>query len=208
MINIAITDDHVLLSQGLQMLFQQQKDMQVVGIYPNAKQMQQGLKQQPIDLLILDINLPDANSIELIEPLKLRYPELLIVIISVHDEYAVINSVLKLGANGYIQKNATSEQLITGIKTVLQGKVYLCDLTQEVVKRKTSEPLDAVPKLTRREKEVLLEASLGLTTQQIADKLFISPHTVESHRKNLIEKFKTKNLSSAITLATQYGLLK
>lgn len=207
MIKIAITDDHVLLSQGLQMLFSNQNDMQVVGIYPNAKQMHQGLKTTSIDVLILDINLPDANSIELIAPLKQKYPELLIVVISVHDEYAVINSVLHLGASGYIQKNASSEQLIQGIKQVLQGNVYLCELTQQVVKRKNSEALDAVPKLTRREKEVLLEASLGLTTQQIADKLFISPHTVESHRKNLIEKFKTKNLSSAITLAMQYRLI-
>ena len=131
-----------------------------------------------------------------------------IIIISVHNEYAVINSVLQEGAQGYIQKNASVEEIVSGVEQVIKGNKFLCSQTKNIVERKSKDELKSVPKLTRREKEVLTEASLGLTTGQIAEKLFISPHTVESHRKNLIEKFDAKNLSSAIKLALEYGLIR
>ncbi len=207
MIKIAITDDHPLLLEGLKNIVSKEKDFSVVGCYPDAETMHTALATTAIDVLLLDINLPDANSLELLAPLKLKYNDLAIIIISVHNEYAVINSVLEQGACGYIQKNASVEEIITGIKEVVAGRVFTCSQTQTVLDKKTQDSLTSVPKLTRREKEVLLEAASGLTTPQIADKLFISPHTVESHRKNLIAKFGTKNLSSAIKLATEYGLI-
>ncbi|MNT57288.1 Transcriptional regulatory protein UhpA [compost metagenome] len=131
-----------------------------------------------------------------------------IIIISVHNEYAVINSVLQEGAHGYIQKNASVEEIINGIEQILKGNKFLCSQTKIIVDKKTKDELKIVPKLTRREKEVLSEAASGLTTSQIGEKLFISPHTVESHRKNLIEKFGAKNLSSVIKLAIEYGLIR
>ncbi|MEG0696283.1 MAG: response regulator transcription factor, partial [Algoriella sp.] len=147
------------------------------------------------------------NSIELIKPLKKKYPEMHIIMLSVHNEYAVINSCLEEGASGYIQKNASVDEIVEGINSIFDGKIFLCSQTKNVMNKKEKDGLNTIPKLTRREKEVLSEAALGLTTQQIADKLFISTHTVDSHRKNLIEKFKTSNLSSAITLAIEYGLI-
>lgn len=207
MINIAITDDHPLLLSGLQSILSKEECFQVVGCFPDAAHMHAALETTPVDILLLDINLPDANSIELIRPLKEKYPALSIIIISVHNEYAVINSVLQEGAQGYIQKNASVEEIITGIREILKGNRFLCAQTQHIIEMKTKGELSSVPKLTRREKEILTEVASGLTTPQIAEKLFISPHTVESHRKNLIEKFGTKNLSSAIKLATEYGII-
>ena len=130
-----------------------------------------------------------------------------IIMLSVHNEFAVINSCLTEGASGYIQKNASVDEIVTGIQTVHNGTVFLCSQTKIILDKKRKDGLNSIPKLTRREKEILAEAALGLTTQQIAEKLFISTHTVDSHRKNLIEKFKTSNLSSAITLAIEYGLI-
>lgn len=208
MIKIALTDDHPLLVEGLKNILSNIPEHQVVGCYATAEAMRQALQDTAVDVLLLDINLPDANSIELIKPLKKQYPNMHIIVLSVHNEYAVINSVRQEGAQGYIQKNASVEEIIAGIDTVLQGKVFLCKQTQQVISKKTSDKLNNVPKLTRREKEVLIEASKGLTTGQIAEKLFISPHTVESHRKNLIEKFQSANLSSAIKLAIEYGLIR
>ncbi|MHC5353405.1 response regulator [Myroides sp. LJL115] len=207
MIHIAITDDHPLLLEGLTTILSKEENFQVVGCYADAQKMHQGLAQTSVDVLLLDINLPDANSIELIEPLKQKYPDLHIIIISVHNEYAVINSVMQQGAKGYIQKNASVEYIIEAIHSIMAGETFLCPQTQEVIQKKADGALNSVPKLTRREKEILLEAAQGLTTSEMAEKLFISPHTVESHRKNLIEKFGTKNLSSAIKLATEYGLI-
>lgn len=207
MIKIAITDDHPLLLEGLKNIISKENGFTVVGCYPDASSMEKALTTTAVDVLLLDINLPDANSLELITPLKSKYDEMQIIIISVHNEYAVINSVLELGARGYIQKNASVEEIITGIKEVVEGRVFLCAQTKKIIDKKSKDELKSVPKLTRREKEVLMEAASGLTTTQIAEKLFISPHTVESHRKNLIAKFGAKNLSSAIKLATEYGLI-
>lgn len=208
MIKIAITDDHPLLLEGLKNILNNQEDIQVSGSFPSATDMQIGLFSIEVDVLLLDINLEDANSTELIKSIKKKYPSMHIIMLSVHNEYAVINSCLDEGASGYIQKNASIEEIISGIKTVYEGTVFLCNQSKLILEKKEKDGLNKIPKLTRREKEILAEASLGLTTNQIAEKLFISPHTVESHRKNLIEKFQSSNLSSAIKLALEYGLIR
>ena len=208
MIKIAITDDHPLLSEGLKNILSKEEDFEVVECFADAKTMLQYLSNAAVDILLLDINLPDANSMDLLTDLKSSYPEMKILMLSVHNEFAVINSVLNLGANGYIQKNSSVAEILEGINTVLGGDKYLCAQTKTILQQKQNDGLHRVPKLTRREKEILAEAALGLTTPQFAEKLFISPHTVESHRKNLIEKFGAKNLSSAIKLALEYGLIR
>jgi len=207
MIKIVITDDHPLLLEGLKNILNNEANLEVVDCFTSAAALQQYLAHHETDILLLDINLPDANSIELIGTLRKKYPDMHIIILSVHNEYAVINSALNEGASGYIQKNAAVDEILNGINSIFDGKIFLCSQTRDVLSKKQKDGLNTVPKLTRREKEVLTEAALGLTTQQIADKLFISTHTVDSHRKNLIEKFKTTNLSSALTLAVEYGLI-
>ncbi len=207
MIKIAITDDHPLLLEGLKNILSKQTNLEIVDCYSSAKELENALKTTELDILLLDINLSDTNSIELIKPFKKKYPDMHIIMLSVHNEYAVINSCLSEGASGYIQKNASVDEIVEGINSIFDGKIFLCSQTKSVINKKEKDGLNVIPKLTRREKEVLSEAALGLTTQQIADKLFISTHTVDSHRKNLIEKFKTSNLSSAITLALEYGLI-
>lgn len=208
MINIAITDDHPLLSEGLKNILAQETFLNIVGCYPTAEALRNALNNTKIDVLLLDINLSDANGLELIAPLPKNNPELKIIILSVHNEYAVINSAFQEGAHGYIQKNASVTEILLGIQEILKGNKFRCKQTQLIVDKKNSIELKSVPKLTRREKEILAVAAMGLTTNQIAEKLFISPHTVESHRKNLIEKFRTSNLSSAIKLAYDYGLIR
>ena len=208
MINIAITDDHPLLSEGLKNILAQEPDLNIIGCYPNAQNLIAALEETAIDVLLLDINLSDANGLELIKPLIKKHKDLKIIMLSVHNEFAVINSAFQEGAHGYIQKNASIDEIKLGIQEILYGKKFLCKQTKLIIDKKNSTELKSVPKLTRREKEILAEAAQGLTTTQIAEKLFISHHTVESHRKNLIEKFKTSNLSSAIKMALDYGLIR
>lgn len=207
MIKVAITDDHPLLLEGLKNILGNKDTIDVVDCFKSVSEMNAGLAKQAVDILLLDINLADINSIELIKPLKKKYVNLQIIMLSVHNELPVINSTLAEGALGYIQKNASVSEILEGITTVYAGSQFLCSQTQSVLEKKSSDGLHQVPKLTRREKEILAEAAKGLTTNQMAEKLFISPHTVESHRKNLIEKFQTSNLSSAIKLAIEYGLI-
>ncbi|MGV2450808.1 UNVERIFIED_CONTAM: response regulator transcription factor [Ralstonia mannitolilytica] len=207
MIKVAITDDHPLLLEGLKNILGNNETIDVVDCFKSVSEMNAGLAKQAVDILLLDINLEDTNSIELIKPLKKKYSSLQIIILSVHNELPVINSTLTEGALGYIQKNASVSEILEGITSVYSGNRFLCSQTKAVLEKKSTDGLSQVPKLTRREKEILGEASKGLTTNQMAEKLFISPHTVESHRKNLIEKFQTSNLSSAIKLAIEYGLI-
>lgn len=207
MIKVAITDDHPLLLEGLKNILGNSDTIDVVDCYKSVSEMNAGLARQAVDILLLDINLADINSIELIKPLKKKYSNLQIIMLSVHNELPVINSTLAEGALGYIQKNASVSEILEGINTVYLGKQFVCSQTRSVLDKKSPDGLKQVPKLTRREKEILAEAAKGLTTNQMAEKLFISPHTVESHRKNLIEKFQTANLSSAIKLAIEYGLI-
>lgn len=207
MIKVAITDDHPLLLEGLKNILGHSETIDVVECFKNVSEMNAGLAKQEVDILLLDINLAETNSIELIKPLKKKYSSLQIIILSVHNEMPVINSTLAEGALGYIQKNASVSEILEGITTVYAGNRFLCSQTKAVLDKKSTDGLSRVPKLTRREKEILGEAAKGLTTNQMAEKLFISPHTVESHRKNLIEKFQTSNLSSAIKLAIEYGLI-
>ncbi|WP_326984321.1 response regulator transcription factor [Chryseobacterium sp. MYb264] len=207
MIKVAITDDHPLLLEGLKNILENSPEIEVTGCFRNVKEMNTGLSEQAVDILLLDINLADINSIEIIRPLKKKYSDLQIIILSVHNELPVINSTLAEGAMGYIQKNASVSEILEGISSVYSGKRFLCMQTHSILEKQSENGLNHVPKLTRREKEILAEAAKGLTTNQMAEKLFISPHTVESHRKNLIEKFQTANLSSAIKLAIEYGLI-
>ncbi len=208
MIDIIITDDHPLLLEGLKNVFAAEKDLMVKACFFDGQSTLEGLKNITADVLFLDINLPDINSIEVVAQIKNTYPEMKIIILSVHNEFAVINSMLQEGADGYIQKNASGIDIITGIHTVLQGTVFLCTQTQQIMQKKQQEGLKKVPKITRREKEILQQAAKGYTTIQIADILFISPHTVDSHRKNLMEKFEVKNLTTVIKLALEYGLIR
>lgn len=207
MIKIAIADDHPLLLEGLKNILNNKEMVEVVRCFKSAEELLSGLPDDNIDILLLDINLKDGNSIEFMHIIFKKSPEIKIIMLSVHNELPVINSCINQGAVGYIQKNASIDEILTGIIKVNNCEKYFCSETQKkLIQGKTDEP-SIVPKLTRREKEILIEAAKGLTTNQIAEKLFISTHTVETHRKNLIVKFEATNLSNVIKLALEYGLI-
>lgn len=208
MINIYLTDDHPIVSEGLKNVLNKHEELSVTGTFATASSTLEAFETQEPDVLLLDINLLDMNGIELCAEIKKRYPDVNIIALSVHNEAVIINSILKQGASGYIQKNAVIEVIIEAIHYVLEGGIYLCQQSQqELARKKGSGQLTQMPKITRREKEILKLAAEGLTTAQIADQLFISPYTVESHRKNLMEKFEVNNVTAAIKLASQYGFL-
>lgn len=208
MIKIAITDDHPLLLEGLKNIINAHEDFQVVGMYATAADLFKNIGNDEPFVLLLDINLPDANGIDLVKGLKEVHSDLKIIAFSVHNEFAVINSILNEGADAYLQKNASGYEIIAAINDVLVGKRYICEKTQSILNKKTEIGLKQVPKLTRREKEILAFVAKGLTTNQIAESLFISSHTVESHRKNLMEKFQTKSVTAAVKSAIEYGLIR
>lgn len=208
MISIFITDDHPIVLEGLKNVLNATEDFSVIGTCTSGKDTLQAFQQQEPDILLLDINLPDINGVDLCADIRKKHPHIHIIALSVHNEAPIINSILKQGASGYIQKNALSEIIVAAIHDVLKGGIYVCDLSRETLRRHSSRGgLTQLPKMTRREKEILKLAAEGLTIAQIAEKLFISPYTVESHRKNLMDKFEVNSMAAAIKLAGQYGII-
>ncbi|MFC6102018.1 response regulator [Olivibacter domesticus] len=207
MIKVIIIDDHPIVIDGLQNLFFNHADIELVGAYKTGQEALDALKKLETEVILLDINLPDMNGINLCNDLKKLYPQLKIIALSLHNEHAVIRSMLQNGALGYVIKNAPGNEILEAIHEVARGHKYLCSATRATMTNAEADQHITVPLITRREKEVLQLIGKGLTTQQVADKLFISPHTVESHRKKLMEKFEVGNIISVIKLATDYRLL-
>jgi DNA-binding NarL/FixJ family response regulator len=149
MVNIVITDDHPMMLEGLKNILAAEVDFKVLNCFTDGKMTLEFIGTCQPDILLLDINLPDSNSIELVSLLKKKCPDMKILAISVHNEYAVINSMLAEGANGYIQKNASGLEIIAGIRTVLQGQRFLCSQTSLKMSKDADGSLQKVPKLTR-----------------------------------------------------------
>ena len=162
------------------------------------------LQQQQPDVILMDINLPDKSGIDLCKEVKTEYPAIHIIGLSSFNQQSFIQKMIENGAAGYVLKNATREELVEAIETVLEGKIFLSNEASLTVQKNEDAK---IPIVTRREKEVLLLIAEGLTNNEIALKLFISTTTVDSHRKNLLTKFEVKNTASLIRMATQYQLI-
>jgi DNA-binding NarL/FixJ family response regulator len=211
MITIAITDDHQMVTQGIETMLKYEPDMVISYKYNSVATTIEGLSKQQPDILLLDINLPDGNGIDLCKKLVVDYPNLKIIALSSFSEIAFVKRILSNGASGYLLKNTSKEELIEAFKTVLDGMQYLqSDIQKKLLQSSLGQKKSTsfIPKLTRREKEVLTAISKELTTQEIADKLCISIKTVETHRMNLINKLGARNSVGLIKNAIEKGLLK
>lgn len=212
-IRVFITDDHKMVIEGLMLLLQGQKDIEVIGYALNGEDTILAAKELLPDVILMDINLPGINGIETCRRIVDAYPDIKIVTISMHKESSLIRLMLGNGAKGYVLKNAGQDEVVNAIKTVYRGKMYLDEEVNSIVinsianasKQKIS---DSFPKLSRREKEVLRLIMEEYTTQEIADKLFISFGTVETHRRNMLIKTGARNTVGLVRLAMDYSLLK
>jgi DNA-binding NarL/FixJ family response regulator len=147
----------------------------------------------------MDINLPDKSGIDLCREVKEKYPSVFIIGLSTFNQQSFIQKMMDSGASGYVLKNATQEELMEAISVVIKGKIYFSDEASQVLTKADVNPI----LLTRREKEVLELIAEGLTNNEIAQKLFVSPTTIDTHRKNLLAKFGVRNTASLIRDATK-----
>lgn len=210
MMKVAITDDHLLVMQGIESMLQNESSIHITGKYPTAEKTLEALATDVPDILLLDINLPDINGIDLCKQLLGLYSDLKIIALSSHDDTNFVKRILKNGACGYLLKNTSKEELIEAFETVLDGEQYLQATIQKKLLNQslgTQKRNTLKPKLTRREKEVLAAICEEMTTQEIADQLFISPKTVETHRMNLISKLGARNSVGLARIAIEQELL-
>ncbi len=203
MINILIVDDHPIVAEGIRKLIEDSQAAKVIGVAGTGKACMDFLRWEKPDIILLDINLPDISGIELCKMIKEKHSLSRILALTTFNERSCIVSMMKNGADGYVLKNSETEEIIEAITEVHKGRKYLCDNAATVMKNGSANEL----MLTNREKEVLKLIAEGFTNQEIAEKLFISPLTVDSHRKNLITKLEARNTASLIKLALDKGLL-
>lgn len=210
MIKIAITDDHTMVLQGIQTMLKNIEEITVVGSYGNGSETLNHIQKDQPDILLLDINLPDINGIELCKQLKKANKNLKVIAISNYDEVSFVKRMLSNGADGYLLKNTDKLELLEAFRTVLNNQQYLQrDIEKKLLNQSIGKKVknSLLVKLTRREKEVLQAISEELTTQEISKKLFISPKTVETHRMNIMSKLGAKNSVGIIKTAIENGLL-
>ncbi len=206
MIKVYIVDDHAVVIEGIYSLLQKEKDIEMTGYASNAANCLQYFSSHTADVILMDISLPDMNGVDLCRLIKKNYPGIMVLALSTFNQGTYIRKMMESGASGYLLKNAGRQEIIEAIKVVVKGKTYLSFDAGQALKSGT-EQLNNIPPLTKREKEVLAAVAEGLTNTQIAEKLFISVDTVESHRKNLHAKLNVKNTAMLVRLAIENDLL-
>jgi DNA-binding NarL/FixJ family response regulator len=204
-IKVFIVDDHYMVIEGIRSLLQNETAIEWMGHATNAASCLAFLQQQIPDVLLMDINLPDTSGIDLCREVKEKYPAIYILGLSTFNQQSFIEKMIANGASGYVIKNATQQELMEAIQSVVKGKQYL-SFDAAVAMRKP-DTQNNIPVITRREKEVLGLIAEGLTNNEIARQLFISNTTVDTHRKNILSKLGAKNTASLIRIAAQLKLI-
>lgn len=215
MIKILIADDHTMFVDGIESILKQEQLIEVVGKCFDGITIFDILKEKEVDVLLLDVNLPGMNGIDVCKRLAKEHPSVRVLALSMYNEESFITEILKNGALGYILKNTGRTELLKAIEQVNQRKSYFSEaVTQTIMKSmvKTNQPSTALkkefPKISRREKEVLQLIIQEFTTQEIAKELFISLKTVESHRSNLLAKLNARNTAGLVRVAIENNLLE
>lgn len=201
---VFIVDDHYMVIEGIRSLLQNETTIEWAGHATNAESCLAFLQRIRPDIILMDISLPGKSGIELCREIKEKYPAIKIIGLSTFNQRSYISKMMDNGASGYLLKNAGKKEILKAIETVLQQKSYL---SHEAAVTLHNPDLEELPALTRREKEVLELIASGMTNQEIANQLFVSFTTVETHRKNLLEKFNAKNVASMINFASKKGFL-
>ena len=205
--SIAIVDDHSLILQGLVGLLGRIKSYQVTGTFTRGSELLAFLETDPVDIVLLDISLPDINGTDLCLEIKRIAPLVIVLGLSNHTERSVILNLMQNGASGYLLKNIDIIELEKCLDLAMTKQMVFSEAVQEIIANPSSTDLPLLPKLTKRETEILKLIALGRTSVQVADELFLSPLTIETHRKRMMSKFKTKNMMSLIKIATDNRLI-
>ncbi|WP_224995732.1 response regulator transcription factor [Cesiribacter sp. SM1] len=206
MINIMIADDHRMIIDGLTSMLATEAGVKVTGEASSGKELLEKMEQTPVDIVLMDINMPELDGIEATRKVKAKYPAVRILVLSMYNNPEFIRSLLEAGASGYILKNTGKDELMEAIRQVYAGQNYYGkEVTKVMMESLRGSSSNNNFSLTNREKEVLKLIVEECTTSEIAERLFISTHTVETHRKNLLSKLNLKNTAGLVKYAIEKG---
>lgn len=210
---VQVADDHAVLRAGLRLLINTQPDMEVVGESGDHRQtLELARKLQP-NVLTLDMSMPAGNGIQVIQTLAREFPNIRVLVLTMHDDPAYFRMALASGAVGYVCKTAADSELLTAIRSVAQGKVYTqlelsADNREQLAPVMSGAARSPLEQLSEREQEVLQFLAQGFTNQAIADRLHLSVKTVESYRARLLTKLRMKSRAELTQFAIESGLLQ
>jgi len=210
-----IADDHNMFVEGVESILEGHDHIQVVSKCYTGNEVFERMPLDRPDVILLDINLPGMNGLEVCQKLNKEYPEVKVLALSMHNEESFVMEILKYGAQGYILKNTGKKELIHAIETIYAGQSYFSEEVTETIMKSlvnqrsgTKKSSTLAPKISRREKDVLELIVKEYTTQEIADTLFISLKTVESHRRSLLTKLNVRNTAGLVRVAIENQLTK
>lgn len=208
MLQLLIADDHSILLDGFYAIFRSISDIQIAGTAKNGNEVLEIMKHKKIDVVLMDINMPEKDGMDTCKIITKKYPEAKVIALSMYKKPSYIKIMKENGAKGYLLKDDAVDEILDAIRTVHMGDVYYSkQMEKSWLSKIFAENRGVVPVLTKREKEVLLLIAKGLSNKDIADQLFISAHTVISHRKNMISKFNVKNSAELVKETLDQGII-
>ena len=206
-ISVHICDDHQMMIDGLKLLIADIEGISVVGQSKNGKELLKWLDTNEVDVILLDINMPVMDGIEACKKINENETEVKIIFLSMINQSSIVHSLIQSGAKGYLLKNSGHDELADAIAKVYAGGVYFDDNVFKEATKKPKSFSTIIPKVTKREKEILTLIVKEFTSIEIAKELFISHGTVETHRRNLISKLAVKNTAGLVRVAMEHRLI-
>jgi two-component system response regulator NreC len=212
-IRLLLVDDHAVVRSGLRMLLENEEGIQILGEAGTGQEALSSIEQLRPDLVLMDIGLPDMTGIEVTRQIKQRWPAVVVVALTIHEDEEYFFQMLQAGASGYVPKRAAPEELLMALRTAAEGGVYLYPsmaklLVQDYLSGGRETSVDVLDGLTEREQEVLAHLADGASNQEIAETLAISPKTVARHRENIMRKLNLHSRAELVKYAIRKGIIK
>jgi two-component system, NarL family, nitrate/nitrite response regulator NarL len=205
-VRILLVDDHAILLDGIRNLLDKEEGVEVVGVAEDGERALHFLKSNKVDLVITDFNMPGMDGLSLVNTVQRIFPDVKTIVLSMHDETHLVKEILRAGINGYVLKKDTHRELLKAIREVQAGNVYLSNDINKILITNLQNP-DEGRLLTDREKEIVKLIAKEYSNKDIAEELFISERTVETHRKNIFKKTGTTSLVGLIKFAYANNLI-
>jgi len=207
-IKVLLVDDHQMLLDGIKALLVFEKEFEIVAELTKGEDVLEILKDQKVDIVITDINMPGMDGLTLTKKIKESFPEIKILALSMFSEHHTITEMINAGVSGYVLKNTGKQELIFAIQRIVAGNLFFSDeVTMKLQKGPDKQP-EEINVLTIREKEILKLITKEFNNEKIAETLFISERTVETHRKNIFRKTNTKSIVGLIKYAFEKGMVE
>lgn len=213
-IRILLADDHTLIRSGIATLLRSDKDIVVVGEAADGEEAVRKTGELRPTVVVIDLSMPKLSGIEATKIIKKKFPQVNVLVLTMHENEEYVYQILKSGAAGYVLKSAGKDELTAAIRAAAKGEKFFSPrisqlMAEGYVRRVEQGVAEAEPggvRLTRREREILALVAKGLTNQQIADQLYISPRTVDTHRTNIMQKLNIHDLANLVRYAIEHGI--